>query len=546
MPKTVDLSNLEFQEYLWKILHVFNVYRLLLTTVLIFMQQMGISPKVLGLVHPTLYLWTISLYFLFGILVILLLIRRIPGYKTSVILQTSIDVFVVITMIHTSGGVNNGLGILLAVSVGMSSLLTGNIRALVAPAIATIGLFLESIFAHFHDLHVLDFTQPAILSASFFIISLLSLTLGKRLHYSEMLAIESQTALANMEAISDNIIQTMAVGVLIIDETNNIRLINDAAWKNLGMPTNPQDRLLKEVSIDLNKKLNQWRRDPSNTLTKILRMSSGTDAFELQLRFRKMGEDEHNFVMIFLEDTSFLTQKAQQLKLSSLGRLTASIAHEIRNPLGAISHAAQLLQESETIDNNDKGLCDMITKHSKRMNNIIENIMNLSKSRPPQQESIRLKQFLETCRDDLSVQKDIKPEINISVSPEDSKIVFDSSQLLQIVSNLCDNGLRYSKIQTGTAKLSLTAEHELGSNLIFLDVIDYGPGIPDSEKDKIFEPFYTTYDKGTGLGLYLARELCESNGARLTHLSVPTDVGSCFRIHFARFREQDINNYETS
>ncbi len=546
MPQTVDLSKLEFQEYLWKALQVFNVYRLLLTTVLIFMQQIGISPKVLGVVHPTLYLWTISLYFLFGILVILLLIKRIPGYKASVVLQISLDIFAVITMIHTSGGVNNGLGVLLAVSVGISSLLIGNTRALVVPAIATIGLFAEAVFARFHDLHVLDFTQPALLGASFFIISLLSLTLAKRLHYSEMLAIESQADLASMEAVSDNIIQTMTVGVLIIDETNSIRLINDAAWKNLGMPASPQDRLLKEVSIALNKELNQWRRNPANPSPKILRMSSGTDALELQLRFRKMGEDEHNLVMIFLEDTSLLTQEAQQLKLSSLGRLTASIAHEIRNPLGAISHAAQLLQESETIDSNDKGLCDMITKHSRRMNNIIENIMNLSQRRPPQQESIRLKQFLEACRDDLSVQKDIKPEINISVSPIDSEILFDRSQLLQIVSNLCDNGLRYSEHQTGTAKLSLTAGHEYGSSLLFLDVIDYGPGIADSEKDKIFEPFYTTSDKGTGLGLYLARELCEANGARLTHLSVPTGVGSCFRINFARFREQDINNNETS
>ena len=408
MPQTIELSKLEFQEYLWKALQLFNVYRLLLTTVLIFMQQMGISPKVLGVVHPTLYLWTISLYFLFGILVILLLIKRTPGYKASVILQISLDIFAVIAMIHTSGGVNNGLGVLLAVSVGTSCLLIGSTRALAVPAIATIGLFAEAIFARFHDFHVLDFTQPALLGASFFIISLLSLTLAKRLHYSELLAIESQANLASMEAVSDNIIQTMTVGVLIIDETNNIRLINDAAWKNLGMPASPQDRSLKEVSRELNKELNQWRRNPSIPSVKILRMSTGSDALALQVRFRQMGENEHNLVLVFLEDTSLLTQQAQQLKLSSLGRLTASIAHEIRNPLGAISHAAQLLQESETIDNNDKGLCDMITKHSRRMNNIIENIMNLSQRRPPQQESIKLKQFLKVCSDDLSVQKDIK------------------------------------------------------------------------------------------------------------------------------------------
>jgi len=539
MQQTANQSKLEFQEYLWKALQLFNVYRLLLTTVLIFMQQLGISPKVLGVVHPTLYLWTITLYFLFAILVILLLIKRVPGYKASVILQISLDIFAVITMIHTSGGLNNGLGVLLAVSVGTSCLLIGSRRALVVPAVATLGLFAEAIFARFHDLHILNFTEPALLGASFFIISILSLTLARRLHYSEMVAIESQADLASMEAVSNNIIQTMTVGVLIIDEKNKIRLINDAAWKNLGMPSSPQDTSLKYVSRDLNKALNQWRKHPADPSQKLLKISTGNGAPKLNLRFRQLGENEHNLVLIFLEDTSLLTQAAQQLKLSSLGRLTASIAHEIRNPLGAISHAAQLLQESDTIDTNDKALCDMITKHSQRMNNIIENIMNLSQRRPPQKESIVLKDFLETCIEDLSIQKDKIPAITIEISPTDSRILFDQSQLLQIITNLCDNGLRYSEQQTGVAKLTLTGGLEYGSSAQYLDIIDDGPGISEYEKDKLFEPFYTTSDQGTGLGLYIARELCEANGARLNHLAVPTGKGSCFRINFARYRELD-------
>jgi len=539
MPTSVNLSKIEFQEYLWKALQLFNVYRLLLTTVLIFMQQMNLSPKTLGQEHPTLYLWTTSLYFLFAIVVILLLIKRIPGYKASVILQISLDIFAVITMIHTSGGLNNGLGVLLAMSVGISCLLIGNNRALAVPAIATIGLFAEAIFARFHDLYIIDFTQPALLGGSFFIISILSLKLAKRLHYSEMMAIESQANLASMEAVSNNIIQTMTVGVLLIDEMNKIRLINDAAWKNLGMPTSPQDRSLKDVSLELSKELNQWRKHPANPSSRKIKVSIGSDSPELQLRFRQLGVDDHNLVLIFLDDTSLLTQKAQQLKLSSLGRLTASIAHEIRNPLGAISHAAQLLQESESICSNDKNLCDMITKHSQRMNNIIENIMNLSQRRPPQQEPIALKVFLENCIEELSVQKSDPLTIQLEISPADSEVLFDSSQLLQIVYNLCDNGLRYSKQQTGSAKLLLTGGQEFGSSAYYLDIIDDGPGITESEKDKLFEPFYTTSLHGSGLGLYIARELCEANGARLTYLPVPNGSGSCFRINFARFREQD-------
>jgi two-component system sensor histidine kinase PilS (NtrC family) len=531
MPKTVDISAIEFQDYLWKALQVFNVYRLILATILISMQQAGVSTKVLGTVHPTLYLWTISLYLLFGVLVILLLVKRIPSYKISVVMQIILDILFVITMIHTSGGVNNGLGILIAISVGTSCLFIGSTRALVVPAIATIGLFLEAVFANIHDLHVLDFSQAAVLGASFFIISVLSLTLAKRLHYSEKLAIESQAHLASMEAVSENIIQTLTVGVLIIDEKDNIRLINDAAWKSIGMPKRPTDSSLREISKELYKHFEQWRKNPSNPESQKLKLAMGLNSQELQIRFRQMGGHEHNLVLIFLEDTSLLTEKAQQLKLSSLGRLTASIAHEIRNPLGAISHAAQLLQESETINASDKDLCDMITKHSRRMNHIIENVMNLSQRRPPQQESIELKAFLNNYIIELSQAND-DVDINLNIIPADSSVKFDRSQLLQVVSNLCDNGLRYSKQQSGSAILNVISGIEDDSHIQYLDIIDYGPGISKAVAENLFEPFYTTSEQGTGLGLYLAREICEANGARLSYLPVPGGTGSCFRIKF--------------
>jgi len=539
MSQPDNIQKHEFEESLWKALQVFNVNRLLLTTALLFMQQLGISPKFFGTVHPTLYQWTISLYFLFAVVVILLLKKRIPDYKASVILQLSFDILAIITIIHASGGPNNGLGVLLAVSVGVSSLLIGNMKALAVPAMATLALFAETLFANYHDFHVLDFTQSGILGASFFIISLLSFHLAKRLHYTEMVAIESQTDLANMEAISDNIIQTMTVGVLIIDQDDQVRLINDSAWKNLGMPPNPQNKPLQYVSRELYQELTKWLENTDSISYKPETIQSGHDTPELQIHFKQLGDYEQKFIMIFLEDTSLLNQKAKQLKLSSLGRLTASIAHEIRNPLGAISHAAQLLQESESIGANDKDLCDMITKHSHRVNGIIENVMNLSQRKVPHKESIPLKPLIELCLDELSLQKSIKPSITLDISPPESFVLFDRSQLLQILTNLCDNGLRYSKEQTGIASLTLTGGDVYGSAAQYLDIIDKGPGIPESERDNLFEPFYTTSEQGTGLGLYLARQLCEANGARLNYIPIPNSTGSCFRINFARHRENN-------
>jgi two-component system sensor histidine kinase PilS (NtrC family) len=213
-----------------------------------------------------------------------------------------------------------------------------------------------------------------------------------------------------------------------------------------------------------------------------------------------------------------------------LGRLTASIAHEIRNPLGAISHAGQLLRESSHLHDGDSRLLDIVLNHSHRINGIIENILQLSRRTPPNPRRIQLGEWLpgfieqyQQCLDDVAVITihEVKP-VQVTVDPE---------QLSQVLTNLLDNALRYSKKNTGTA----TAEMAIGTSnnqLPQLDVLDEGPGIGPREQEKVFEPFFTTESKGNGLGLYIARELCEINQARLHYLR--THAGkSCFRISFS-------------
>jgi len=529
MQKPADLIKVEFQEYLWRALQVFNIYRLVLTIALIMLHQLSDFPKMIGQAHPSLYLWVISLYFLFALVVILLLIIRKPGYKTSVIMQLCLDIAAVVAIIYSSGGVNNGLGVLLAVSVGVSSLLIGSRRALAVPTVATLALLSETLFAQYFDGRPLELTSIGFLAASIFIIAFLSLTLAKRLHYSEMRAIESKADLESMQAVNQDIIQTMKSGVLVIDDKLNIQLMNDAAWKEIGMPSSPQGQPLKMVCRQIYLACKQWL---SNARDEAMLVHLPARNVELQLSFRKLGEEQHNLILIFLEDTTKLTQQAQQLKLSSLGRLTASIAHEIRNPLGAISHAAQLLQESEQMVSADRDLCTMITRHSKRMNNIIENVLNLSQHRPPQQEEILLINTIEQISTELIEHNEPKPAIDINIEPASISVLFDRSQLIQIINNLVENGLRYSLNQTGKATIKISGGLEYPSANAYLDIIDMGPGIDDADKDKIFEPFYTTSEQGTGLGLYLARELCESNGARLSYMPVPNSPGSCFRIQF--------------
>jgi two-component system sensor histidine kinase PilS (NtrC family) len=224
------------------------------------------------------------------------------------------------------------------------------------------------------------------------------------------------------------------------------------------------------------------------------------------------------------------------MKLASLGRLTASIAHEVRNPLGAISHAAQLMRESGDIGDADQRMLDIIQRHSRRVNGIIDNVLDLSRRRQADAELVDLSGWLEGFTRDYQQARDCqdgKPaRIELEKGSEVPRARFDTSQIEQVLVNLCDNGLRYSLEQTGSPRLTLRTGATADGERAIIDIQDYGPGISEDNRTSIFEPFFTTDKSGTGLGLYLARELCETNQAHLALLK-QDGPGCCFRITFA-------------
>jgi two-component system sensor histidine kinase PilS (NtrC family) len=250
-----------------------------------------------------------------------------------------------------------------------------------------------------------------------------------------------------------------------------------------------------------------------------------------------LGSEARAGTLIFLEDTARMAQQAQQLKLASLGRLTASIAHEIRNPLGAISHAEQLLTESTdseaSTDAGDKRLLEIIHTNTARVNDIIENVLQLSRRDLSMPEDLPLKDWLQDfIQEFVHSQKCDPADVALYLEPEDCTVHMDASQLHQVLWNLCQNGLRHSQDYPGQPKLELHGGIAADSRKAFLDIIDHGPGVPPEARQNIFEPFFTTESKGSGLGLYIARELCECNQARLSYVAIPTG-GACFRIEFA-------------
>jgi two-component system, NtrC family, sensor histidine kinase PilS len=234
--------------------------------------------------------------------------------------------------------------------------------------------------------------------------------------------------------------------------------------------------------------------------------------------------------------------------LASLGRLTASIAHEIRNPLGAISHASQLLGEAENLGASDRRLLEIINNHSKRVNQIIENILQLSRRRPAAPEPVNLRQWLPQFIADYKTSKSNGNQLNIALQEhgllahknrheyddtQEQQLAakFDLSQLQQVLTNLCDNGLRYGSAQPGRPDLRI--EIGLDSHQQpYIRVVDYGPGISDENRKHLFEPFFTTENTGSGLGLYICKELCEANQALIGYERTAQQE-SCFHIQLA-------------
>jgi two-component system sensor histidine kinase PilS (NtrC family) len=272
-----------------------------------------------------------------------------------------------------------------------------------------------------------------------------------------------------------------------------------------------------------------WRKSPKREASLLEATATGATILP---QFTRLGTADGIGALIFLEDTAALAQQAQQMKLASLGRLTASIAHEIRNPLGAISHASQLLSESDALDSGDQRLMAIIRDHTRRVNNVVENVLQLSRPGNTVPQLIELKPWLEKFVDEFTHSGSCRPEqVSINVSPPDISIYMDPSQLHQVVWNLCQNAVHTTNQDGPAVTIRLVGGQADAARGPHLDIIDNGPGIESAMTDKIFEPFFTTRNTGTGLGLYIAREICESNQARLVYRPVNAE-GSCFRITF--------------
>jgi two-component system sensor histidine kinase PilS (NtrC family) len=321
---------------------------------------------------------------------------------------------------------------------------------------------------------------------------------------------------------------------LVVDAKHRILMFNNPAWHLLGMPAAAVGSSLQAASPELDRRLRHWRKDVSYNPKPFQIQHQGP---ELKAHFNPLGNRNEGDMLIFLEDTSQITREALQLKLASLGRLTASIAHEIRNPLGAISHASQLFGESHDLNPADRRLTEIIKTNSARVNQVIENVLQISRGSPGNPVPIRLQTWFQELTTELVKNQGFQPgALRLQIEPEECRVVADPEQLRQVVTNLCSNA-REAIADPQLLELRIVGGITKDYDHPVVDILDNGPGIEPEVAKQIFEPFFTTRNKGTGLGLYIAKELCEINRIRLEYIPGPTG-GSCFRLHFDRWQSE--------
>jgi two-component system sensor histidine kinase PilS (NtrC family) len=430
---------------------------------------------------------------------------------------------------HASGGVTSGLGLLNALTIAVGSLAMAGRTALLFAALATLAMLTEQVYADISGVfRTTAYTHAGLLGTSYFAIALLAHGLSSRLRETQRRVDAQEIDLANLQQVSEHVIQQMQTGVIVLDDAGTVRLVNGAARGLLGLPSLQAGQPAGQACPALAEQVAQWRYRPEGA-TPSFRVAPG--GRPLKTRFTPFGRPGVGGLMVMIDDEAALAEQAQRLKLASLGQLTASIAHEIRNPLGAIGHATQLLAESAGLGGDDQQLMGIIRNNVQRVNEVVENVLQLSRRDRARPVTIELRRWLEPLVDDFRRSHRLRQEqVALSVDPADTAVLADPSQMGQVVSILLDNAAAHFAGEPAQLRIAVEGGETAAAGR-YLDIRDNGPGIAADALDRIFEPFYSTRHHGTGLGLYIARELGETNQVRIDYFPSPGG-GSCFRLSF--------------
>ena len=529
---------------------IYSSYRFIVSLFFMLMVYITVgtdgSPSLPSFLQQT----VLSFYVLLSLILLGLFYTVGKHIRRQLAFGLALDVIILSLLLYTAGAPDLQLTMLYMVVVAASFMLLHGSQALIITLLAIIFVIYQQFFyAIANSMSLANLGNALLMSASFLAVGGLSWSISQRLVQLEKVAVRHAKEVERLNSINQEVISQMVNGVIVIDD-KQVVLANLAAYQLLSIPSR-HDNKSKPVAA-FEQQLGQQHLQLFNACLSVAAGLTRTFIYELPAVANssiigKLRVDiiplKDDSKLIILEDLRREQASAQQLKLASLGQLTASIAHEIRNPLAAISQASQLLIEDviESEMDNDNALnpfannninsqmtgnhelYKMIFSQTKRVNRIIEDVLKLSRQQTANQQTIILADWMPVFLDNYFKGHDVF--LHVLTQPT---ISFDIHQLEQVLINLINNGLRYSSYAHPHAFVEI--EIYCADNDVIIDVLDGGTGVNADDLSALFNPFFTTEQSGTGLGLYLSQAFCEANQARL--LYVPEHQKTCFRLIF--------------
>lgn len=518
-------------QYIYRLTLTYFTFRIILAVALATVSFTDFYLKLTDNDYGDAYIFCIVIYFTVAAFTQLFTLIRIKTpSRFALFLSILTDVIFCLLCMHFAGGFGSGLGILLLSPVAITGVFFYGTFALFIAAVSSLGLLAHIAWQALADSSQTQFFVSAgLLGILFFAVSLLTQRIARHIHTTEILIDQQQELTEKLDKTNQLIVEKMQTGIVLINRNLQIKAINTSAKQLLGNDYHQGDVLVGKLLQSYSQYLLSPELNPLPFIEKpglpLIRASfSSIDP-----------KSKNGDVVIFLENQSLLNQQAQHIKLASLGRLSASIAHEIRNPLSTINHASQLLAESEHIDAADKRLLQMIENQAARLNNIISNVLNISRRTAANPQKVDLQQCILRTLNQLEDSRNIKISRDLFLEADPFIVPFDETQLQQVLTNLFVNAIVHSAKHSDDYWLGIRAI--IKDNKPCLSVFDKGQGIKPEDVEKVFEPFYTTNASGTGLGLYISRDLCEMNQALLDYLYDEHGRGF-FQIHFAHINRR--------
>lgn len=498
----------------WTSLRFFSLGRLALA--LLLMLPLAVGSKALWadiVVHQRLYAGVAFAYLLAAIAMFAVASRWHQRFQLQLLVQGLVDPAAIVLLMHAAGGPRSGLGVLAVAAVaGVAVLSTARMSAFFA-ATATLLLLGESAWRVL-DAQAIDptaFVPAGVIGTACFVTAALVNRLATRLAAQEALARARGSDLRGQLALTQLVVAQLPHGVVVFDRTGKVRASNPAAQALLG----------GGAGADLTQRIFRAAQSAHAEGVDLGLEAPGLPGrHRVRVRALRPEGETLGDTVVLIDDLRELEERAQQLKLASMGRLSASIAHEIRNPLAAIRHANGLLAE-QVDEPRLQRLSRIVEDNTVRIDRVVQDVLAIARRERPALEPIDLPRFLGALVPEFVLMSGADRR-RVEMSFETAEpMLFDPGQLRQVLVNLLGNALRYASSAPGAVRIEWRPGED---HRLELRITDDGPGLPPGMIEHVFEPFFTTESRGTGLGLYLARELCTANRATLGY-EPPSDDG---------------------